>query len=100
MVADAPTGRAPLIAALFMLPTLEGIDPLFRPMQYKVSPVRSPAVVPALIKLTVTVIDVLETLDAERDDTKGRVDNIVGAAVGANVGDAVGTNVGAEEWNM
>ena len=83
MMADAPTDEVPSVAALLMLPMLNGTDPLFKPTQYSVIP---SAVVLALIRWTVTMNEVSYTLDTERYDMIGRVENLVGADVGLAVG--------------
>ena len=87
MMADAPTDEVPSVAALLMLPMLNGADPLFNPMQYTVSRVKSFAIVLGLTIWAVTMMVVLPTLDKERYETKGRVENTVGADVGVVVGE-------------
>ena len=86
-MADAPTDDAASVAALFMLPIVEGVEPLFSPMQYSFTPVKSPAIIPALIKWTVMITDVLVMPATESCDTTGRVESIVGADVGELVGE-------------
>ena len=86
MTARAPTDEAPSVAALLMLPVVDGADPLFNPMQYTVSSVKSFAIVLSFTIWAVTMMVVLFTLDTERYETKGSVESRVGTYVGVIVG--------------
>ena len=50
MTAVAPYEVEPSVAALLMLPMEDGADPLFIPIQYRVSPVKSFGEVCTLLK--------------------------------------------------
>ena len=93
----------PSVAALLMLPMVDGADPLFSPIQKRIPLKKSICEICTLCRLAVKNICVFDRMALEKEKTSGRLETIIMAEgdivspdLRFNVGAEVGINVGAD----